>query len=201
MSPPAPIRAGSHGHQPALQSDPLSAPAAPASSAAAVVPASSPDAGGISPQEGLLPQSPKGPKRQDGSPRAKTPPPSPGTPRGLKVREHPTLGPFVAGLTKRVVSWPGLKAAYEEGQGRRAVGSTGMNTASSRSHAIFTLDINQVPHRSRGPCCNRLWQSYCFPALNGPSRLRPTPHSFTMVAAGPEGGWYGDNAELKHPPG
>ncbi|CAN0243568.1 unnamed protein product [Discosporangium mesarthrocarpum] len=60
----------------------------------------------------------------------------------LKVREHPMQGPFVAG-----VRWVSVSSASEmdallvEGQGRRVVAGTNMNETSSRSHAIFAVEV------------------------------------------------------------
>ncbi|CAM9263458.1 unnamed protein product, partial [Scytosiphon promiscuus] len=65
--------------------------------------------------------------------------------QNLKVREHPTKGPFVEGaLTATVTSARETERLLVEGQARRAVAGTNMNDASSRSHAIFTILVTKV---------------------------------------------------------
>ncbi|CAM9416228.1 unnamed protein product, partial [Choristocarpus tenellus] len=60
----------------------------------------------------------------------------------LKVREHPELGPFVSGITwKTVDNSEQMETILLEGQERRMVAGTNMNEASSRSHAIFTIEV------------------------------------------------------------
>lgn len=212
-SPAPPVVADSHD-QSALQVC-VSAPASPSAAGAGSspapspgVPASSPDAGGISPKEPISPRSPKGStRRQDGappaSPRTATTPLSPGTPRGLRVREHPTLGPFVAGLTKRTVSWHGLKSAFKEGSARRAVGSTGMNNMSSRSHAIFTITIHKVTpsHGEAGILVHPSVAGLLYLCCSGSQQFQSC---FSLLcleyAARPKGGWNGDHAKLQHQP-
>ncbi|CAM9685659.1 unnamed protein product, partial [Sphacelaria rigidula] len=60
--------------------------------------------------------------------------------QNLKVREHPTKGPFVEGVLNKPVSTASeTERLLVEGQARRVVAGTNMNEASSRSHAIFTI--------------------------------------------------------------
>ncbi|ORX74357.1 kinesin-domain-containing protein [Linderina pennispora] len=54
----------------------------------------------------------------------------------LRVREHPSLGPYVEDLTKAA----GNKA--------RTVAATNMNEASSRSHAVFTIVLTRRTHNT-----------------------------------------------------
>ncbi|SCZ97867.1 BZ3501_MvSof-1269-A2-R1_Chr7-2g09344 [Microbotryum saponariae] len=62
----------------------------------------------------------------------------------LKVREHPSLGPYVEGLSKLAVqSFPDIEALMDEGTKARTVAATNMNETSSRSHAVFTLLLTQ----------------------------------------------------------
>ncbi|GAA5861825.1 hypothetical protein JCM8547_008567 [Rhodosporidiobolus lusitaniae] len=62
----------------------------------------------------------------------------------LKVREHPTLGPYVEGLSKSaVVSFADIERLMDEGTKARTVAATNMNETSSRSHAVFTLLLTQ----------------------------------------------------------
>lgn len=60
----------------------------------------------------------------------------------LQVRLHPTLGPHVPGLIQSPVSnSKEVRELLDFGAKNRAVGATSMNASSSRSHAVFTLDI------------------------------------------------------------
>ena len=64
--------------------------------------------------------------------------------RGLSIREDADGGIYFAGAEEaEVVSFEDARSLLEQGTARRAVGSTEMNTHSSRSHAIFTLTIEQ----------------------------------------------------------
>ncbi|GAA5864258.1 hypothetical protein JCM1840_006717 [Sporobolomyces johnsonii] len=63
---------------------------------------------------------------------------------GLKVREHPTLGPYVENLSKCAVqSFQDIEHLMDEGTKARTVAATNMNETSSRSHAVFTLLLTQ----------------------------------------------------------
>jgi hypothetical protein len=63
----------------------------------------------------------------------------------LKVREHPSLGPYVEDLSRLTVeSNDGLITLMEEGNVARTVAATKMNETSSRSHAVFTLIVSFV---------------------------------------------------------
>ncbi|XP_011171528.2 uncharacterized protein LOC105204163 [Solenopsis invicta] len=63
---------------------------------------------------------------------------------GLRVREHPRLGPYVQGLTHHVVRTLGSLISYvEEGTKARTTASTLQNPSSSRSHALLTIDLSQ----------------------------------------------------------
>eukprot|EP00913_Durusdinium_trenchii_P001980 g1831.t1 len=60
----------------------------------------------------------------------------------LQVRLHPTLGPHVPGLIQSpVTTSEEVHELLDFGAKNRAVGATSMNANSSRSHAVFTLDI------------------------------------------------------------
>ncbi|PWN46193.1 putative kinesin-3 motor protein [Ceraceosorus guamensis] len=62
----------------------------------------------------------------------------------LKVREHPSLGPYVEDLSKlAVASFPEIENLMDEGNKARTVAATNMNETSSRSHAVFTLIVTQ----------------------------------------------------------
>ncbi|CBJ32212.1 conserved unknown protein [Ectocarpus siliculosus] len=65
-----------------------------------------------------------------------------GSGHGLRVREHPTKGAFVEGLSARpVVCYQQVQQLLEDGMSARATAATAMNEVSSRSHAIFTIHI------------------------------------------------------------
>eukprot|EP01079_Euglenida_sp_SAG-EU17-18_P004857 gene4857-883_t len=61
-----------------------------------------------------------------------------------RVREHPKTGPYVEGITKvRVKSKQEIEALIDEGNRARKVSETEHNQHSSRSHAIFALQVVQ----------------------------------------------------------
>ncbi|KXT03609.1 hypothetical protein AC578_9968 [Pseudocercospora eumusae] len=65
----------------------------------------------------------------------------------LKVREHPSTGPYVEDLAKLVVrSFAEIDHLMDEGNKARTVAATNMNETSSRSHAVFTLTLTQRRH-------------------------------------------------------
>ncbi|KAF8304782.1 kinesin-like protein [Clavulina sp. PMI_390] len=67
----------------------------------------------------------------------------------LKVREHPSLGPYVEDLSKLMVaSYDEMMTLMDEGNKARTVAATQMNETSSRSHAVFTLVLTQKRHDS-----------------------------------------------------
>ena len=65
--------------------------------------------------------------------------------KNMSVREHPTKGIYVDGLTAAAVScWEEVLEVLEEGDRTRAVASTNMNAVSSRSHSVFQITVNQT---------------------------------------------------------
>lgn len=65
----------------------------------------------------------------------------------LKVREHPSTGPYVEDLAKLVVrSFDEIEHLMDEGNKARTVAATNMNETSSRSHAVFTVILTQKRH-------------------------------------------------------
>lgn len=65
----------------------------------------------------------------------------------LRVREHPSTGPYVEDLSKLVVqSFSEIENLMDEGNKARTVAATSMNETSSRSHAVFTLTLTQKRH-------------------------------------------------------
>ncbi|PFH61336.1 hypothetical protein XA68_17638 [Ophiocordyceps unilateralis] len=72
---------------------------------------------------------------------------NPSTKGNLKVREHPSTGPYVEDLAKLVVgSFQEIEHLMDEGNKARTVAATNMNETSSRSHAVFTLMLTQKKH-------------------------------------------------------
>ncbi|XP_060792516.1 kinesin family member 4 [Neoarius graeffei] len=62
----------------------------------------------------------------------------------ISIREDPKEGIKVVGLTeKEVFTAQEMVGCLEMGNSARTVGSTAMNAASSRSHAIFTISLEQ----------------------------------------------------------
>ncbi|CAG7560095.1 unnamed protein product [Fusarium equiseti] len=69
---------------------------------------------------------------------------NPSTKGNLKVREHPSTGPYVEDLAKLAVnSFQEIEHLMDEGNKARTVAATNMNQTSSRSHAVFTLMLTQ----------------------------------------------------------
>lgn len=72
---------------------------------------------------------------------------NPSTKGNLRVREHPSTGPYVEDLAKLVVqSFQEIENLMDEGNKARTVAATNMNETSSRSHAVFTLTLTQKRH-------------------------------------------------------
>ena len=62
----------------------------------------------------------------------------------LKVRQHPALGVYVESLTEVAVgSYDKVFELIDGGNNSRAIAATNMNERSSRSHAIFTINLSQ----------------------------------------------------------
>ena len=65
----------------------------------------------------------------------------------LKIREHPSEGPYVKDLTEMTVKNYGeLLRCMRIGDASRTTASTKMNDTSSRSHAVFTIVLKQIHH-------------------------------------------------------
>ncbi|KAJ8039522.1 Kinesin-like protein KIF14 [Holothuria leucospilota] len=62
----------------------------------------------------------------------------------LRVREHPSLGPYVEGLSVYPVStFSDISRWIRAGNKQRATAATGMNDASSRSHSVFMIVLTK----------------------------------------------------------
>lgn len=65
----------------------------------------------------------------------------------LKIRESQTDGVYVQGLTDCAVrSYEDVKKLMKVGDSNRTTASTKMNDTSSRSHAVFTIQLRQIRH-------------------------------------------------------
>jgi regulator of replication initiation timing len=61
-----------------------------------------------------------------------------------RVREHQSNGAYVENLTLReILSYDSIFEILDEGQSRRSTAATLMNASSSRSHAIYTIYLEQ----------------------------------------------------------
>jgi hypothetical protein len=68
----------------------------------------------------------------------------------LKVREHPTKGTYVEGLTReKVLCYADVEALLQHGGSSRAIASHQLNEYSSRSHAVFTLWVSTIDQDDR----------------------------------------------------
>eukprot|EP01064_Diplonema_japonicum_P018176 TRINITY_DN26867_c0_g1_i1.p1 TRINITY_DN26867_c0_g1~~TRINITY_DN26867_c0_g1_i1.p1 ORF type:complete len:1112 (+),score=322.75 TRINITY_DN26867_c0_g1_i1:42-3377(+) len=66
-------------------------------------------------------------------------------PEDLKIREHPTEGPYVEGISiHNPRNYDDIIALINAGNQERSVGSTNLNDRSSRSHAIFRITVTQT---------------------------------------------------------
>ncbi|XP_052009940.1 stAR-related lipid transfer protein 9-like [Xyrauchen texanus] len=66
-------------------------------------------------------------------------------PAPLRIREHPEKGPYVQGLSQHVVNnYKQAVDLLEEGIANRITAATYVHDASSRSHAIFTIQYIQA---------------------------------------------------------
>ena len=66
------------------------------------------------------------------------------TQKNLPVREHPSKGIYVDGLTSQpVTSWEQVLDVLLAGDETRATASTNMNATSSRSHSVFIVTLHQ----------------------------------------------------------
>ncbi|KAJ2716944.1 hypothetical protein H4R19_000343 [Coemansia spiralis] len=71
---------------------------------------------------------------------------------GLRVREHPSLGPYVEDLTKAAVSsYDQVLEHMVQGNRARTVAATNMNATSSRSHAVFTIVATRRTRSAESP--------------------------------------------------
>ncbi|GAA5962581.1 hypothetical protein JCM3765_003737 [Sporobolomyces pararoseus] len=103
----------------------------------------------------------------------------------LKVREHPTLGPYVEGLSKcAVVNFEDIEHLMDEGTKARTVAATNMNETSSRSHAVFTLLLTQKRHDSTTNMTGEKVSRISLVDLAGSERANATGATGTRLKEG-----------------
>ncbi|KAI1315790.1 kinesin-like protein Klp8 [Mortierella claussenii] len=93
----------------------------------------------------------------------------------LKVREHPSLGPYVEDLSKLMVtSYQDIANLMDEGNKARTVAATNMNETSSRSHAVFTVLLTQKRHDVETRLDTEKVSRICLVDLAGSERANST---------------------------
>ncbi|KAF9199366.1 kinesin-like protein Klp8 [Haplosporangium sp. Z 27] len=93
----------------------------------------------------------------------------------LKVREHPSLGPYVEDLSKLMVtSFQDIENLMDEGNKARTVAATNMNETSSRSHAVFTVLLTQKRHDVETKLDTEKVSRICLVDLAGSERANST---------------------------
>ena len=99
-------------------------------------------------------------------------------PGGLKVREHPKLGPFVEGLSELLVHDNAeVVQLMEMGTKARTIASTNMNATSSRAHTIFTVRLTQTRiDKAKGTATDRV-SKISLVDLAGSERVKGTGSS------------------------
>ncbi|WVR08515.1 hypothetical protein IAU60_005570 [Kwoniella sp. DSM 27419] len=103
----------------------------------------------------------------------------------LKVREHPSLGPYVEDLSKLLVENYGqMMTLMDEGNKARTVASTNMNETSSRSHAVFTVILTQKRHDSQSNMTGEKVSKISLVDLAGSERQASTGATGTRLKEG-----------------
>ncbi|KAG0227035.1 kinesin-like protein Klp8 [Actinomortierella wolfii] len=93
----------------------------------------------------------------------------------LKVREHPSLGPYVEDLSKLIVtSFQDIEHLMDEGNKARTVAATNMNETSSRSHAVFTVLLTQKRYDIETKLETEKVSRICLVDLAGSERANST---------------------------
>ncbi|KAG0367961.1 kinesin-like protein Klp8 [Gamsiella multidivaricata] len=93
----------------------------------------------------------------------------------LKVREHPSLGPYVEDLSKLMVtSFQDIENLMDEGNKARTVAATNMNETSSRSHAVFTVLLTQKRYDVETKLETEKVSRICLVDLAGSERANST---------------------------
>jgi kinesin family protein 1 len=105
----------------------------------------------------------------------------------LRVREHPSTGPYVEDLAKLVVqSFPEIEHLMDEGNKARTVAATNMNETSSRSHAVFTLTLTQKRHDAQTSMSGERVAKISLVDLAGSERAQSTGATGARLKEGAE---------------
>ncbi|KAG0242182.1 kinesin-like protein Klp8 [Mortierella sp. GBA43] len=103
----------------------------------------------------------------------------------LKVREHPSLGPYVEDLSKLMVtSFQDIENLMDEGNKARTVAATNMNETSSRSHAVFTVILTQKRYDVETKLETEKVSRICLVDLAGSERANSTGATGTRLKEG-----------------
>lgn len=104
---------------------------------------------------------------------------------GLRLREARDTGPYVEGLSDfPVESYKDVRKYLELGNGNRVTAATKMNDASSRSHAVFTLEVKQVVYNPEHDTTEEKTSRIRLVDLAGSERATATGNTGQMLREG-----------------
>ncbi|XP_062462320.1 kinesin-like protein KIF1C [Pezoporus occidentalis] len=110
------------------------------------------------------------------------------TPRGrggLRVREHPLLGPYVQDLSRLAVTSLGdIAELLDSGNKARTVAATAMNASSSRSHAVLSIVLSQRRRDPLSQLCSEKVSRISLVDLAGSERADHAGTSGTRLKEG-----------------
>ncbi|KAJ1656578.1 hypothetical protein IWQ61_003872 [Dispira simplex] len=110
---------------------------------------------------------------------------NPNSKGNLKVREHPSLGPYVEDLSKLVVSsHQDIETLMDAGNKARTVAATQMNATSSRSHAVFTIILSQIRYDEETTLSTEKVSRISLVDLAGSERANSTGATGTRLKEG-----------------
>ncbi|KAJ1968211.1 hypothetical protein IWQ62_001377 [Dispira parvispora] len=110
---------------------------------------------------------------------------NPNSKGNLKVREHPSLGPYVEDLSKLVVSSHNdIETLMDAGNKARTVAATQMNATSSRSHAVFTIILSQIRYDEETTLSTEKVSRISLVDLAGSERANSTGATGTRLKEG-----------------
>jgi kinesin family protein 1 len=105
----------------------------------------------------------------------------------LRVREHPSTGPYVEDLAKLIVqSFADIENLMDEGNKARTVAATNMNETSSRSHAVFTVTLTQKRHDAQAGMSGERVAKISLVDLAGSERAQSTGATGARLKEGAE---------------
>jgi hypothetical protein len=116
-----------------------------------------------------------------------------------RVREHPNDGAYVENITlRRLNNYGDVTDILEEGHRKRTTAATLMNAASSRSHAIFTIHLEQqlihVSELSSSPTSGDAISFFASPTTPSPVKRRNSVSSKTPNSSSKRHGGRNDNS-------